>query len=149
MWMLLVAAPVGLRAQNQPVSPYFPPGFETRDTGHDQDTSGSLKIRPRPAPQTVKVTYVMVSDERDWRNLDGRVIRASLLAFDRKPGESDDALLTLVRDGKVRLLLEGRKKVTEYPLSKLSQPDQAFVKERVEAQARARAATDEAAPDGR
>lgn len=127
-------------AQDVPRNPLVPvpPGFETRDTVERQDISGSVSGSIKPQPKTRKVTYVMVSESREWRNLEGQVIRASMLAFDPKPGATGDEPLTLVRGEKVRLLVDGRKTPTEYPVSKLSEQDKSFVKRMVEAQRIAR-----------
>jgi hypothetical protein len=139
-WMLLVGLPVASLCAAPHPAGYVPPAFETRNIGDDQDISGTVKPGTKPQAKIHRITYVAVSELRQWRNLEGRAMRASLLAFDRLPGESDDGLRTLVRDGKVRFLLEGRKLATEYPLTELSRADQAFVRQLIEARVEARQA---------
>ncbi|MCH7226956.1 hypothetical protein MLD59_12500 [Verrucomicrobiaceae bacterium E54] len=132
-WMLLWAIPFGLAAQDFPVTPHVPPAFETRDVGEVNDGGASI-TRTRPQTKTRKITYIAVSGIRDWRNTGGQVIQASMLAFDPPPGASKDAALPLVREGRIRLWIEERKKVTEYPLAKLSSQDREFVNQLLEAQ---------------
>ena len=103
--------------------PKPPTAFETRNTGTSGEVSNEVSEDRKPA---VKVTYVAVCESRDWKNSDGRTIQASLIAWEQG-GEAQGRLdLTLVNDGKVRLLLPTRK-VAEYPLSQLSEGDRKFV----------------------
>lgn len=133
-WMLtlLWAIPIGLPAQDFPVTPHVPPAFETRDVGEVNDGGASIS-RTQPQPKTKKITYVAVSGIRNWKNAGGQVIRASMLAFDPPQGASKDAPLPLVREGRIRLWIEERKKVTEYPLANLSPQDREFVSQLLEA----------------
>ena len=134
-WMLIClgAIPFGLPAQDFPVTPQVPPAFDTRDVGEAHNGGASIE-RKKPEKITKKVTYVVVSKRRDWRNTDGQVIQASMLAFDPAPGASQDAALPLVREGRIRLWIEERKPETEYPLAKLSPEDREFVTQLLEAQ---------------
>lgn len=131
--LLLGTIPFGLPAQDFPVTPHTPPAFETRDVGEVNDGGVSID-RTTPEKITKKVTYVVVSKRRDWRNTDGQVIQASMLAFDPPEGASEDAALPLVREGRIRLWIEERKKATEYPLAKLIPEDREFVSQLLEAQ---------------
>ncbi len=120
----------GLGAQELPGGT---PGVDKRPH-RSRVGDGSVTIDPgKRDVEPKKVTYVAVTELRDWRNLEGTVIRARMMAFDRKPGASEDEPLTLVQKDKVRLWVEGRKKASEYPLSKLSKEDQAFIEGLVKA----------------
>lgn len=134
-WMMILGwtIPFGLPAQDFPVTPHVPPAFETRDVGEVNEGGASI-TRTQPQPKTKKVTYVAVSGSRDWKNTEGQVIQASMLAFDPPPGASKDDPLPLVREGRIRLWIEERKKVTEYPLAQLSPEDREFVSRLIEAQ---------------
>lgn len=119
-----------------PVTPATPTGFETRGTG-----SGSgVGVRVKEVERKVKkVHYIAVTESRVWTSADGRLVRAALLAYEQGPVREDSSEpLTLVRDGKIRLLLEKRKQLVEYALEKLSKADQAHVKKLVAAQERAK-----------
>ena len=133
MMLLLGTIPFLASAQDFPITPRVPPAFDTRDVSDRQD-GGATIDRTTPEKITKKVTYVVVSKRRDWRNTDGQVIQASMLAFDPLPGASKDAPLPLVRKGSIRLWIEERKKETEYPLAKLSPQDREFVNQLIEGQ---------------
>lgn len=128
----IVAGLAGIVAAKEFPGGGTPTAFETRNLG---DTgSGAVVVRPQSPPEkkTIKITYTAACPMRDWTNAAGQVIRATLIAYDREPDAPADAPLTLVREGKIRLWVEGGKTLTEYPLSKLGSADQAFVKGLVE-----------------
>lgn len=133
-WIAIPGLALWSVAAAEPFEPgKTPTAFETNSTG--QTGEGSVSIdRTTPEKITKKVTYVVVSKRRDWRNTDGNIIQASMLAFDPLPGASKDAPLPLVRNGNIRLWIEERKKETEYPLAKLSPQDREFVSQLLEAQ---------------
>ncbi|BCX47032.1 hypothetical protein HAHE_09400 [Haloferula helveola] len=124
-----------------------PTAFETEGNGGAARGSVSIrKTRPDQAPK--KITYIAVCDVRDWKNKEGQVIRACMLAFERNPADPETKPLTLVSEGKVRLLLEGRKQFNLYPLSNLSEEDQNFVDGLIRARkAAAEAAAEKTAPE--
>ena len=117
-----------------PVTPSQPTSFKRRDVGTAVGTSGAgIGIGPaNPAPVPEKpvyktVQYIGVTPERDWTNVEGKVIRGTLLAFEDGPKEKAAGPLTLVRDGKVRLLRVRTNKPSVFPLATLSALDQKFV----------------------
>ena len=125
---IIAAGTIGsIVAQDFPTRGFVPPAFETRDTNESQEISGSVEGGTRPQSRSRKITYIAVCDTRDWSNIEGQVIQASMLAFDRKSEVGDGKPLTLVENGRIRLWVKGRKTVTEYPLSKLSPADRKFV----------------------
>jgi hypothetical protein len=108
-------------------TPHTPPAFETRNTGVDKQEEAKFPDKKKPAAPE-KRKFTAVSEMRNWKDAKGTLIRARLLAFE--PGDRSGSAepLTLVRNGKIRLLAEGRKMFSELPLARLSKEDQAFVK---------------------
>ena len=102
--------------------------FETRNTGKSLESHPQVekkKVTPR------RVHYIVVSDPREWTRRDGRTVRASLVAHESGPVKGDSPPLTLLKDGRIRLLLEKRRQVATVELTTLSSADQAWVLERV------------------
>ena len=124
-----------------PVSPATPGGFTTRSTG---DLSSGTSVTSKKAPpKPIKVSYTIVGELRQWTNTKGASIHARLLAFETgDPAKADpNRVLTLIRDGKIRLLVEGKNTFNELQLSTLSSPDQEYVTELVKTRNEARAHT--------
>lgn len=126
----------GVVPAQQVTPPYNPTiGPEVRDGG--TRTNNGVSIRREPAQPARKVTYVVVSPVREWHDVEDRSIRASLVAFDnpaRPDAENEEKPpRILVRAGKVRLWVEGSKTVSEFPLSRLSDEDQRYVRRMAEA----------------
>ena len=105
--------------------PNTPTAFDTEITG---DTNAGVGIIQERERKKIKITYTAVTPVREWTNSSGKVVRGQLLAFPPDPAAPKDRPLVLVREGKVRLLLEGAKRFHEFPLATLSQKDQDFVK---------------------
>jgi len=127
------------------VVPATPKKFTTRAVGHGG--SASVGIEPAPeAPRKVReVTYVVLSPQRTFLSSDGKSLLGKLLAFDQTVVEREEqkpvagepakqespapsataAKPTVVRDGKVRLLVNA--KVFELPLARLSEEDRKFI----------------------
>ncbi len=83
---------------------------------------GGINIGPTapdaPAEkQTVTVTYMALTDLRQWTSADGRSILARMVAFDAGDAEAGRAPV-VVKDGAIRLLKDKREYVL--PLEKLS-----------------------------
>ena len=82
---------------------------------------GPPKSEPRPEPQKIRIELTIVGKPREWTNMEGRKILASLVAFAKPPGAEKNAPLEILQNGKVRLLQgEDYTKVAEYPIDKLS-----------------------------
>lgn len=123
-WMTAVGLLAGwsgmVAAEQDPSLPQTPTSFETRNTGRTEE--GEVTIEKQEAKST-KITFTAVTDSRDWKDTKGNVIRARLLAFEAPAGEVAD----LVRDGKVRLLVDGAKRFSLLPLERLSTEDRAHI----------------------
>jgi hypothetical protein len=97
-----------------------PTSFETRNTGGTDEEEASIK---KEEGNVTKVTFTAVTASRDWKDPQGKVIRGRLLAFEAAGGEVAD----LVRNGKVRLLVDGAKRFSLLPLEKLSTEDRTYI----------------------
>jgi hypothetical protein len=106
--------------------PKTPTAFETQNTGVQKDEVAKFPDKNKKAPE--KRNFTAVSEMRTWRDAKGAIIRGRLLAFEAGDQSTSAAPLTLIRNGKVRLLVEGRKMFSELPLARLSPEDQAYVK---------------------
>lgn len=111
---------VALAQEQDPSLPQTPTSFETRNTGGTEE--GEVSVEKQEAKAT-KITYTAVTDSRNWKDTQGKVIRGRLLAFETAEGEVAD----LVRDGKVRLLVDGAKRFSLLPLDKLSTEDRTHI----------------------
>lgn len=101
--------------------------------------SASVGVAPKaPAKQVVKtITYITLSEARQWTSSDGKALLAKLIAFEGIVIESTDTTSaaqpaampttppTVVKDGRVRLLLNG--KAVELALDRLSTPDREYI----------------------
>ena len=115
-----------------PVTPSQPTSFKKRDLGTTIGSGvgiGSRNPKLTPAKRVFKtVQYIGIAPERGWKNEKGKTIRGTLLAFENGPKEKVIGPLTLIRDGKVRLLRAGANKPSVFPLSVLSPADQKFIR---------------------
>lgn len=123
----------------QTVVPANPQKFTTRPIGGG--TSGGVEVIPREGAAGAKaryVTHVVLSDDRSWTSVDGKVVSAKLLAFEDLVVEAPKGAAppsmpappanpTVVRGGKIRLLAD--KKPVELALDRLCQPDRDFVEQ--------------------
>lgn len=108
-------------AQEQdPELPKTPTSFETRNTSGTEEVEVSIEKQEGKA---TKVTLIAVTESRDWKDTTGKVIRGRLLAFEAATSEEAH----LVRDGKIRLLVDGAKRYSLLPLGKLSAEDRNHV----------------------
>lgn len=103
-----------------PFLPKTPPAFDTHNAGGS--AQGDVSVEKKDGKPT-KITYTAVTDSRDWRDTTGKVIRARLLAFDAAKGDEAN----LVRDGKIRLLIDGTKNFNLLSLEKLCTEDRAYI----------------------
>ena len=115
-----------LQAQNIPVTPSTPTEFKKRDLGGSLGT-GSVGIK-RAKTKPVVISYIAVTESRAFVNQEGKSITAQLVAFEEGDPAKLKQQLTLIKEGKIRLLVKGRGKASVLPLAKLSEDDQAFVK---------------------
>ena len=102
-------------------TPQTPTAFETRNTG------GTLEEEPdlqRKKGKKVTLKFTALTDSREWQDQNGKVIKARLLAFEKTKPDAD----TVIQDGKVRLLVDGATVFSVFPVAKLSDEDQVFVR---------------------
>ena len=101
-------------------------GFNGGDVG--------ATVRPSQVKPTVQqTTYITLGESRQWTSVEGKVIEGKLIAFEQSVQKSADesapppdaAQLTVVRDGKARLLVKS--KPVELSLERLSEPDRVFI----------------------
>ena len=119
------------QGQGFPVTPSTPTDFTTRNLGNSV-TGASTRSEPKPIEKR-KVTYTAVSKLRDWENTKGKVLSGRLLAFEPGNHEDSQKKLTLIREGKVRLLVESSKQFYDLSLDTLSKADQEYIAELVKA----------------
>ena len=85
---------------------------------------GTSIIGPKPSEfknTTKKITYLAVSDHREWTNDQGKIIKARLIAFDS--GNKEKFIPpTIIKDKNIRMLV-GQKPYI-FPLSKLNEVTQ-------------------------
>ncbi len=150
---LLLIGAVTLPAQ---VVPATPKKFTKRGLGGGGASinPGGTTVAPQ-APVVRTTTYMTLSDTRQWTSSDGKPLLAKLVAFEdvtvETRGNSPQATappplpasLTVVRDGKARLL--SGQTPYEVPLDRLSQADRDFI-ENIRAAMMQKAAAAPAAP---
>lgn len=107
--------------EQDPRLPKTPTAFETRNLSKNSESVATVR---KVDGKTKKVRVVAVTQSREWKDSGGKVIMARLLAFD--PVKKEEALL--IRNGKVRLLVDGAKSFNLLPLTKLGVEDQAYIK---------------------
>ena len=136
-WLLLAAAAAvfanAVLAQTI-VVPATPKKFTTRGTGSGKgglQTGASIQAK-RAEPEKKIVRITLVGPRRAWTNIEGKKIEASLAAFSA-PGEGEAGVVEVIRDGKIRLLLDNQNLPVEYPLANLSQDDQFYAKSAAQA----------------
>jgi hypothetical protein len=138
---LLVALP--WHPGSAQVVPTTPTEFTKRATGAISSGGGSASIGLAPGrsahskPLVKQVSYIALSDARQWTSTDGKTLVGKLIAFEQSEQVLTDgqttsttspklpARPTLIREGNVRLLVQ--QKPFEFALSRLSKTDQDFI----------------------
>ena len=126
---VLFSIPVGSDAVAQTIStPPNPNQFSKRTLGGNGG-NGSVGVSTGGSTEskTIIITYVAVTPERAWKNAEGKIMQARLLAFSA-PAEGEKGPVEVIREGMVRFLLSGGKDPIDYPITKLSQSDQIDIK---------------------
>lgn len=147
MKTILLVFALALPLAAQVVSPATGKKFETRTiNGSGGNTGVSINNAPQP-PATTKArltSYFILGEARQWKNKDGRSVVGAIITFEDAVVEIDaanpaaareavekappaklPAKPTLIRDGKVRLLVN--QKPFEVPLDQLSEEDRKYV----------------------
>lgn len=128
---------------NAQVVPTTPTKFGKRGVGALTDGGGSatMGLSPnttQPKPTVREISYITLSDSRQWTSSDGKAIIGKLIAYEQteqtlpaNQGTTTTAAPvlparpTLIRQGQVRLLVQ--QKAFELPLDRLSQADRDFI----------------------
>ena len=108
-----------------PVTPATPTDFVPRNVG--TNVSGVAILTEPPVPKKIKVSFTAVSPLREWANSKGLSTRGSLIAFEAGDHSQSQKELTIIRDGKIRLLVEGQNNFNLIALSLLSKKDQEYI----------------------
>ncbi len=128
-------------AQNFPVTPANPTEFKKRDLGGSLGSSVVGVGEAKAQTKTKTLRYIAVSDNRSFESTDGKKITARLIAFEEGDVATVKRPLTLIKDGRIRLLVRGKQKASVVPLTRLREEDQDYVKAVDEANRAAAAAT--------
>jgi hypothetical protein len=121
------------------VVPAHPDRFTNRPTGGA--STGGVEVLPkdRSAPQTARyITHIVLSTNRFWTSPDGKIVEGKLIAFEDMiveapkgaeppPNPAPPESPTVVRDGKIRLLIKNKPVVSD--LTRFSAGDQEFVEQ--------------------
>ncbi|MEI6535455.1 MAG: hypothetical protein WCN98_08960 [Verrucomicrobiaceae bacterium] len=123
------------------VVPATPKKFTTRMTGGGGASDIGVATIPKPQEKTVRtITYVSLSETRQWKSSEGKTLLGKLIAFEdlvvetkisanAQPSAATPPPMpekpTVVRDAKARLLIDS--KPYELPLDRLSDDDQKFI----------------------
>lgn len=124
------------------VVPATPKKFTTRSLS--ESASAGITTTPKPPEITTRmVTFFALSQPRQWKSTDGKSLLGKLIAFEdmvveakaanaaaskaaaaAAPAPEPPAKPTVIKDGKVRLLVNS--KPFEVPLDRLSEDDRKF-----------------------
>ncbi len=131
-WLLAAAFAASAAAQ-QLIIPPNPRVNDGRNTG----TTGGATVDPQRPTLVRHITWLVLSDARQWTSADGRPLTGKLIAFEDLMTEAPQGVQpeppqppehpTVVRDGKVRLQVDGKAFVV--PLERLSESDRAHIEE--------------------
>ena len=141
--LILLILGVGIHSgQAQTTLPASPKKFVTRKNGSSTGAGSSIGLIPatkKPKTTTITITYTVLTKEREWENIDGKIMKARLLAFPSliETTSKKDSHFTVVRDQKVRFLMSHNKRPAIYPLDKLSDFDREYIEEIVQAAVKA------------
>ena len=146
--VLLLLALFITRATGQIATPTTPAKFAKRDVSSGASTnSASVNATPAAGQSTARITsHYSFGDARQWKSTDGRSLVGKMIAFEdavievkrptaaearaaamSAPAPKPPAKFTLVRDGKIRLLVNN--KPYEVALDRISEDDRAFAKQ--------------------
>ena len=110
------------------VVPQNPNQFTKRklgDNGGAGSSTGASAVTPQS--RTVVVQHIAVTPVQAWVSANGKTMEARLLAFSA-PEPGDAGPVEIIRDGKVRFLVTGRKEPVDFPLTCLDEKEQVKIK---------------------
>lgn len=118
----------GLVSSPAQVVPANPNQFTKRNLGENGGAGSSTGASAvTPQSRTVVVQHIAVTPVQAWVSAAGKTMEARLLAFSApEPGEAGP--VEIIRDGKVRFLVTGRKEPVDFPLAGLDEKEQAKIK---------------------
>jgi hypothetical protein len=99
-------------------------GFDSADIG--------ASIKPSK-PTVQQVIYITLGESRPWTSVEGKILEGKLIAFEQPtetptsgtPQALDASQITVVKDGKARLLVKNQPIVL--PLERLAESDRALI----------------------
>ena len=110
------------------VVPANPNQFTKRNLGENGGAGSSTGASAlTPQSRTVVVQHIAVTPVQAWVSAAGKTMEARLLAFSA-PEPGGVGPVEIIRDGKVRFLVTGRKEPVDFPLSGLDEKEQAKIK---------------------
>ncbi|WP_395746510.1 hypothetical protein [Prosthecobacter sp.] len=143
--LLAMAAPLSA----QVVLPTTGKKFDTRPINGSAGSNGvnvNASTKPPPPTKTKLTSYFILGDARQWKSTDGKSLLGAIITFEEaviefeaaNPAAAREAVQkappakmpdkpTLIRDGKIRLLVN--KKPVEVPLERLSEEDRKYVQD--------------------
>ena len=130
-WLQVVVGAVFITwpgvASAQVVVPANPNQFTKRNLSENGGSSAGVSGGTIAATKPVVVQYVAVTPVQPWVNLEGKIMEARLLAFSApEPGQMGP--VEIIREGRVRFLVTGKKQPIDYPLDQLGETEQAKIK---------------------
>jgi hypothetical protein len=146
-WLILLVMAAPLSAQV--VLPATGKKFETRTINGSGGTSGvsvNTTTKPTPPTKTRLTSYFRLGDPRQWKSTDGKSLLGAIITFEdsviefdaanpaaareaaqKAPAPKMPAKPTLIREGKIRLLVN--QNPVEVPLERLSDEDHKYVED--------------------
>lgn len=113
---------ISAEGQTVPANPLVPKesgGRSSRNLGGGGDLGAATGAKVDSSKKTVVIQYVSVTPLQDWTNLEGKTVRARILAFSA-PAAGEQGPIEVIRDGKIRMLIPGKSKPVDYPLAQLT-----------------------------
>ena len=115
-----------------PVTPATPTEFKTRNLNGGSSTGVGIVTRQPQQKKTITYHFTAVTPIRVWTNTEGKAMQARLLAWSA-PKEGAKGPVEVIREGKVRFLLEKTTKPIDYLLIKLSETDRTYIQKLADA----------------
>jgi len=122
----------------QIVVPAAPNQFQSRSIGGGASIGGGVEVVPKEeaAKKTRYITHIVLSESHIWSSTDGKILTGKLIAFEDMVVETPQGAAapvtptppahpTLIRDGKVRLLVN--QKAVEIPLERIAEADRELI----------------------
>ena len=124
LFTVLITSSVVVTAQV--VVPANPNKFTKRSLSENGGSSAGVSGGTVAATKPVVVQYVAVTPVQPWVNLEGKTMEARLLAFSA-PESGQTGPVEIIREGRVRFLVTGKKQPIDYPLDQLGETEQAKI----------------------